>query len=98
MEDGKTLLFDLDVQGALYFKEYFQNKAAVIFIQPPSLEELEQRLRDRGTETDEVIRERIKNARVELEKKDQFDYLVTNEDIDLAYAQIEQIFQSIIEG
>ena len=98
LSQGVSLLFDLDVQGADSFKEYFGEQANVIFIVPPSLEELEKRLIKRGTDAPEVIAERVKNARIEIEKKDDYDYNVLNDDLDRAYEELEGIFTKILEG
>jgi guanylate kinase len=68
----------------------------VIFIEPPSIEELEKRLMARGTDSIEVIRERIENARKELEKKDKYDHLILNDDVDLAYNKLKAAVQRIL--
>lgn len=78
------MLFDLDVQGADEMKRIYGSEAQVIFIEPPSIEELEKRLIARGTDSLEVIQERIKNARKELQNKDKYDHLVLNDDVDKA--------------
>lgn len=94
---GKHLLFDLDVQGTDSMKNYFGETARVIFISPPSVEELEKRLRHRGTENTQIINLRLLNARKELLRKDDFDYLIYNDDIENAYRKLKEITQSIIE-
>lgn len=98
LKEGINLLFDLDVQGANFFKERFGELARIIFIEPPSLDELEARLIKRATDSKEVIAERIGNAKKELEEKDRFDYNVVNKDIEKAYSDLEAIFSQIIEG
>lgn len=95
LEAGHILLFDLDVQGCDGLKKHFP-QAKIVFIEPPSIEELEKRLRGRGTETEDVINLRIRNARTELERKDDYDYLVLNDDIDLAYERLHKVFTEII--
>lgn len=98
LNEGKNILFDLDVQGTDSFKDYFGSRANVIFIAPPSVEELEKRLRNRGTENTEVINLRLSNATKELLRKDDFDYLIYNDDIENAYKNLVSITQEILEG
>jgi guanylate kinase len=95
---GKNLLFDLDVQGTDSVKKYFGEKANAIFIAPPSVEELEKRLRNRGTETTQVINIRLNNARKELERKNDYDFLVYNYDIEDAYKNLCEITAKILNG
>lgn len=93
---GHNLLFDLDVQGTDSFKEYFGDRARVIFIAPPSVEALEQRLRGRGTETEESLNIRLENAKRELLRKDDYDYLVVNDELEKAYKDLKDIFEGIL--
>ena len=96
LASGKNLLFDLDVQGTDSMKAYFGKKANVIFISPPSVEELEKRLRHRGTENTQVINLRLMNAQKELLRKNDFDYLIYNDDIENAYKRLYEITQEIL--
>ncbi len=96
LDEGHNLLFDLDVQGTDSFKNYFDDQAQAIFIAPPSVDELENRLRHRGTENTQVINLRLLNARKELLRKDDFDYLVINDDIEKAYRNLKEIVQKIL--
>ena len=98
ISEGVNLIFDLDVQGCDSFKKYFGKEANVIFITPPSIEELERRLRGRKTETQEVILERLRNARREILRKDDFDYLIVNDDLETAADDLEKVVRSILEG
>ncbi|MBC7430337.1 MAG: guanylate kinase [Bacteriovorax sp.] len=98
LAEGKHVLFDLDVQGVDSFKLHFGSTANVIFIAPPSVEELEKRLRNRGTESTQIINLRIMNARKELTRKDDFDFLILNDDIDNAYTRLKEITQKILQG
>jgi len=91
------MLFDLDVQGADEMKRIYGSEAQVIFIEPPSIEELEKRLIARGTDSLEVIQERIKNARKELQNKDKYDHLVLNDDVDRAYGKLKAIVERILK-
>ncbi len=93
---GKKMLFDLDVQGADAMKRIYRSDAQVIFIEPPSVAELENRLRGRGTDSEAVIHERILNARKELLRKDDFDHIIMNDDVELAYQKLKALVQRIL--
>jgi guanylate kinase len=95
---GKKMLFDLDVQGADEMKKIYGDEAKVIFIEPPSVEELEKRLRVRGTDSDKVIQERVDNARSELARKTDYDYLILNDEVERAYGRLRSIVQKILEN
>ena len=97
LAEGKHLLFDLDVQGTDSMKKYFGDLAKVIFISPPSVEELEKRLRHRGTETTGIINLRLMNAKNELLRKNDYDFLVYNDDIENAYSKLKEITASILQ-
>ena len=86
------------MQGTDSFRNYFGKYANIIFIAPPSVEELEKRLRNRGTESDEVINLRLSNAKKELLRKNDYDFLVYNDDIESAYKKLSEIFGSILNG
>jgi len=94
LEKGESVLLDLDVQGADSMKKAFPEESVTIFIEPPSLEELKKRLLNRGTESIEVIEERVSNAEKELEKKDEYDHIVLNDDVDRAYQDLKDIMIS----
>jgi guanylate kinase len=93
---GSHLIFDLDVQGVESFKKYFGDLANVIFISPPSFEELEKRLRERGTEGDHSLNLRLQNARKELARKDDFDFLVYNHEIEQCLTDISSLLDQIL--
>jgi guanylate kinase len=93
---GKRMLFDLDVQGADAMKRIYADRAQVIFIEPPSVEELEKRLRLRGTDPDAVIRERVENARKELARRKDYDHLIMNDDVERAYGELRKIVEGIL--
>lgn len=95
LKEGKILLFDLDVQGCDSMKKAYP-EAKIIFIEPPSIEVLEERLRGRGTERPEVIEERLQNAKNELQRKDDFDFLVMNDDFDKAFERLKEVTSKII--
>jgi guanylate kinase len=89
-------LVDIDVQGALRLKSYFGNKALSLFIKAPSMEELERRLRGRGTETEESLRERLKKAADELNYADRFDVCIINDDLLLACEEALDIIKRFL--
>ena len=96
-EKNWFMLFDLDVQGADAIKKIYGDEAFVIFIEPPSVEELERRLRLRGTDSEEVISERVRNAREELKRKNDFDDIILNDDVESAYQHLSQLVARIVE-
>jgi len=92
-ENGLDLLLDIDCQGAAQLKENC-NRAVFIFILPPSYAELEKRLRGRGTDSEEVILQRLKNAENEIENARWYDYLVINDDFRSAKEQLIAIIKA----
>lgn len=98
LAEGDNLLFDLDVQGCDSMKYLYGDKAKIIFIEPPSVEELEVRLRNRNTDSTGVIEIRLHNAKRELARKNDFDYNIVNDDIEKAYQALKEIVVGIIEG
>lgn len=97
LKQGQDILFDLDVQGTDAFKEYFNDEAKAIFIAPPNIAELENRLRQRGTDSKEVIERRLENSKKEILRKDDYDYCVVNDDLERAYKKLHDIVKEIIE-
>ncbi len=87
---GKDLLFDVDFQGAQQIKEQYPN-AVGVFVLPPSIQELQNRLRARGTETPDSLQRRFKAALEEIANHHLFDYLVVNDNLEAAYDQIRAI-------
>ena len=85
--EGKVVIFDVDVVGGLNLKKLFQEKALSVFIEPPSLEVLEHRLRSRETETEDRIALRIKKAGWEIAQAKAFDVNIKNEDLSTAVAE-----------
>ena len=88
---GKDLIFDIDVNGALSIKNLYGQKAVLIFIQPPDKETLRKRLISRGTEPNDHIEERLKRIEMEMEKGEEFDHKVINDDLETAVNEVEQI-------
>jgi guanylate kinase len=90
LEKGKDILLDLDVNGAINVKKNCE-KAKLVFIKPPSIETLRERLLNRGTETEETINIRLKRAEEELEKSEFFDYIIVNDILETAEKEIIQL-------
>ncbi|HHS51028.1 MAG TPA: guanylate kinase [candidate division Zixibacteria bacterium] len=89
--DGVIMILEIDVQGALQIKENYPQDSVLVFIAPPSIEETERRLRARETNTPEDIVLRIKNAIDEIANAHQFDYLVINDDLQMAISDVSCI-------
>ena len=85
---GQDVLFDITIEGSLALNRKFDDDTVTIFILPPSMEELENRLRGRGTETEEKIRKRLEQAKAEIRRAGEFEYLVTNDDLERAARDI----------
>tara|TARA_B100000902_G_scaffold362339_1_gene380530 strand:- start:40 stop:606 length:567 start_codon:yes stop_codon:yes gene_type:complete len=83
-----NLIFDVDVVGAISLKKYFSDKALTIFINPPSLQVLEDRLTQRSLNSDDDLKERLEKAKKEIEMKSTFDYSITNDDLEKAKSDI----------
>ena len=92
------MLFDVDVKGGVNIKQYYGNRALSLFIQPPSIDALRSRLEKRGTETPEVINDRIARAEFELGFASQFDKVVINDDLEIAKAETLQIIKDFINN
>lgn len=94
---GNIILFDVDVMGGISLKRLFGDDACSVFIMPPSVEELERRLRGRGTDAEEVILKRIAKAEFELSKAPEFDHIVVNDKLDDAVSEVEKILNDFIK-
>lgn len=94
--EGKAVIFDVDVVGGLNLKKIIGENALSIFVQPPSFEALESRLRFRSTETEEKIAMRLAKAHVELDRAPEFDYILVNDDLDRACREAEEIVRKFI--
>lgn len=88
MDKGQDILFDITIEGSLALDRKFGDDAVTIFILPPSMEVLESRLRGRGTETDEKIRLRMEQARNEIKRAGEFEYIIINDDVERAAGDI----------
>ena len=94
LNEGKTIILKIEVQGAKKIKELYPD-AVGIFIMPPSMDELEKRLRFRGTETEDDIKRRLDIAKSEIEKSADYDYLVVNDEIDSASNNVLNIVKAL---
>ena len=90
---GKDVLLEIDWQGARQVREKLPD-ALSIFILPPSKDALETRMRNRGQDSEEVIKQRLANAREEMSHFDEFDYVIVNEHFDAAVSELRAIFQA----
>ena len=96
-DNGHVILFDVDVMGGINLKRLFGEDACSVFIMPPSVEELERRLRGRGTDAEDVIIKRIAKAEFELSKADAFDHVVVNDDLQEAVDATAAIIADFIK-
>ena len=94
---GNVIIFDVDVMGGINLKRLFGEDACSMFIMPPSVEELERRLRGRGTDSEEVIQKRIAKAEFELSKSPEFDYTVVNDDLQVAVDEATTIIRNFLK-
>ncbi|MBK7344781.1 MAG: guanylate kinase [Saprospiraceae bacterium] len=94
--EGKVVIFDIDVQGALNLKKEYGDQALSIFIQPPSLEALIERLKNRKTEDAKSLQKRIDRATQELTFKDAFDQTIMNDDLNQALSSARKIVREFI--
>ncbi|WBA40596.1 guanylate kinase [Hymenobacter canadensis] len=95
-ESGKHAVLDVDVKGGLSIKEFYKDRALAVFVKPPSIEVLEERLRHRATDSASSISARLYKANFELTFEDRFDVTVVNDDLDEATAQAEKLVRDFI--
>lgn len=95
---GNCLLFDVDVKGALSIQNFFPDNSLLIFLSPPDLPTLESRLRNRKTETDEQIQNRLSRAEYEMSLAYLFDYVIINDDLNITLKKAEEIVAKNIIG
>lgn len=89
--EGKHVIFDIDVVGGLRLKRKFGDRALAIFVNPPSLKVLEQRLRGRGTDSEAKLKERVEKAKNEMDFAPQFDVMLTNDNLEQTFKEAEQL-------
>jgi guanylate kinase len=91
MADGRDMLFDIDWQGAEQLRDKMQGDIVSVFILPPSMKALKERLKRRAEDEAEIIEARLKNAREEIGHWRDYDYVVVNEDLDMAFSEVRAI-------
>ena len=95
-DKGHVIIFDVDVNGGMNIKKYFGSDALAIFVMPPSVEVLSQRLRSRGTESEESINRRLARSAEELKMADRFDVTVVNDVLEKAVDETQRIINSYL--
>ena len=91
LSTGKTMLFDIDVKGGLSIKRMYPQDSVIIFIKPPSIEVLRERLRNRKTEDDATFKRRMDRVAMELGMAPQFDFQVVNDNLEQAIAEVDKL-------
>jgi guanylate kinase len=94
LKEGQDFLFDIDWQGTQQLYQRMETDVVRVFLLPPSIEALEQRLRSRGTDPDAVIRDRMARSRAEISHWDGYDYVVVNDDMDACFEQVHGILRA----
>jgi len=97
-ENGHTVIFDVDVDGGLNLKRFFGGNALAVFVQPPSYDELEKRLRYRSTETEEKIQQRMAKAKTELAKAAEFDVVLVNDTLEHAIDKATELVREFLQA
>lgn len=92
MEEGHDVILEIDYHGAFNVRNAYP-QAVLIFILPPSIEELKERILGRGSETEETLQRRLDQAMSELAQADKYDYRVVNDDVDIATAEVQKIIR-----
>jgi len=93
---GHHVIFDMDVVGGLNLKRHFGERALAVFVMPPNLKELERRLRSRGTDSEDKIRQRLDKAEQELVRSSEFDHVLINENLEDAKREAQQIVSNFL--
>ena len=97
LEEGQNVIFDVDVVGGCNIKKYYGDRALSLFIQPPSVEELRNRLTGRGTDTSDVIESRIAKAEYELGFASKFDRVIINDNLETAKTEALEVIKKFLE-
>jgi len=95
IKEGKNIILEIDVQGARQIRKKFDD-AVLIFIDPPSFEELKKRLVNRGTDSEEIIRQRLEAAENEMSASNFFDYIIVNDDFEKASKELKKLIEDKI--
>lgn len=96
-DDGRVIVFDVDVNGGRNLKQYFGDRALSIFVMPPSIEVLEQRLRTRGTDSEESIAKRLGRSAEELKQAPSFDVTIVNDDLRCAVDETRRAVEAFLD-
>lgn len=96
-KNGKNVIFDVDVVGGLSIKKYYGANALAIFIAPPSIKILHERLQNRGTDSAEMIQKRIGKADYEMTFASKFDIVIVNDDLEIAKNETEKVIQKFLK-
>lgn len=96
-KSGKSVIFDVDVVGGVNIKKLYGKEALSIFIKPPSIEELEKRLKNRGTDNQEEISKRIEKAAYELKFENKFDQTIVNDDLSKAKSELVNLVEKFLK-
>ena len=98
IKNDKIMLIEMDVKGSMSIKKLFPDQTFSIFILPPSISQLRQRLRSRGTDSERRINIRLKRFQEEMEFREKFDYVMINEDLDLAKIELQKTINKLKQG
>ena len=98
IENDKITLIEMDVKGSMTIKKLFPDKTFSIFIMPPSISQLRERLRSRGTDSERRINIRLKRFQEEMEFREKFDYVMINEDLELAKIELQKTINKLKQG
>ena len=94
LEKGISVILEIEVDGAMQIKKKYGNEAVFMYVAPPSLSELERRLRERATEPEDVINKRLQKARWEITNINEYDYIIVNDVVDTAADEISRVIDS----
>lgn len=98
IENDKIMLIEMDVKGSMSIKKLYPDQTFSIFIMPPSISKLRERLRSRGTDSEKRINIRLKRFQEEMEFREKFDYVMINEDLDLAKIELQKTINKLKQG
>ena len=98
IKNDKIMLIEMDVKGSMSIKKLFPDQTFSIFIMPPSISQLRERLRSRGTDSEKRINIRLKRFQEEMEFREKFDYVMINEDLDLAKIELQKTINKLKQG
>jgi len=97
-QQNKHVLFDIDVEGGLNIKKIYGDKVLTIFVMPPSIEDLKNRLQKRKTESEESLQKRINKAQQEIEKSKYFDVIIVNDDLNVAIEKAKTVVMQFLNN